>query len=503
MIFHSIRWRLQLWLAFLLVCVLTGFGVAVYQLQRINQLDLIDQDLQRRVAALSAVLRARPPQEFGPVRLPFEEGRQRRDKVEPRRPPASGIPAELPSLTGLRERWLSELSLPAEVAMLFEGSDTNGFYYGLFSRGEVLLKRSANSPAIFPCPPRTAAALPQTRERGEWRESYYFTGLGECVVVGRSIAADRSALRRFALWLLAAGGTVLALGLGGGWYLTTRAIRPIDEISATAAKIAAGDLSQRINTADTDNELGRLAGVLNSTFARLEAAFAQQARFTADAAHELRTPVTVMLTHTQNALATECPSEDHREAFAACQRAAQRMRRLIESLLQLARLDAGQEPMRREPFDLSQAAGECVALIRPLAAERSIEVECDLPPVTCIGDAERIGQVVTNLLTNAIQYNHPRGRVLLRARAEHGLAVLSVSDTGPGIAAEDLPHVFERFYRADKSRSTAAGRTGLGLAISKAIVEAHGGALEVSSSPGAGTTFTLRLPLGQPAAGGA
>src|SRR5204863_7102849 len=142
-----------------------------------------------------------------------------------------------------------------------------------------------------------------------------------------------------------------------------------------------GDLSQRINASDTDNELGRLASVLNSTFSRLEAAFAQQARFTGDAAHELRTPITVILTHTQNGLAGECPNDEHREAFEACQRAAQRMRRLTESLLQLARLDAGQEPMKRERFDLSRTAKDCVEMLRPLADERGIEIDADFSSV--------------------------------------------------------------------------------------------------------------------------
>jgi heavy metal sensor kinase len=500
MILHSIRWRLQLWLAFLLAGVLTGFGLAVYQLQRLSQLDQMDQELERRVAALSAVLRGRLPMDFGPSRPPFEEGPAGREPSGPRRPPPLGFPPDFLRPGGPRERWMSgrEISLPLEVAALFDEANTNSFYYGLYSRSGELFKQSTNAPADLPLPARVAATLPRTRERGDLREAYYFTGLGECVLVGRSIATDLAALHRFALWLLAAGGTVLALGLGGGWWLTTRAIRPIDEISATAAKIAAGDLSQRINAADTDNELGRLAGVLNSTFSRLDAAFAQQARFTADAAHELRTPVTVMLTHTQNALASECPSDEHREAFEACQRAAQRMRRLIESLLQLARLDAGQEPLQHEPFDVSRTAQECVELVRPLAAGRGIEIQCDLSPVQCVGDAERVGQVLTNLLTNAIQYNHERGRVHLRASLDNNTALLTVSDTGPGIAAENLPHVFERFYRADQSRSTAAGRTGLGLAISKAIVEAHGGTLEVTSQPGAGTTFTLRLPVASP-----
>jgi len=314
-------------------------------------------------------------------------------------------------------------------------------------------------------------------------------------LVGRSMAPDLAAMRRLAFWLVAAGGAVLVLGLAGGWWLATRAIAPIDDISSTALKIAGGDLSHRINIADTESELGRLAGVLNSTFARLEAAFANQARFTADASHELRTPVSVILSQAQTTLSRDRSGVEYRQTLEACQRAAGRMRRLIESLLELARLDAGQEPMRREPFDLARIARESIELVRPLASERQIDIQSDLRAVHCVGDAERIGQVLTNLLTNAIQYNRERGRVTVSTRADNGAAWLTVGDTGNGIPAEALPHIFERFYRADESRSGARGGTGLGLAICRAIVDAHSGRLEVSTTPGEGSAFTVKLPV--------
>jgi signal transduction histidine kinase len=142
---------------------------------------------------------------------------------------------------------------------------------------------------------------------------------------------------------------------------------------------------------------------------------------------------------------------------------------------------------------LSKAAQDCVDLIRPLADERGLKVHCELPPIECHGDAERLAQVITNLLANAVQYNKTNGEVGISAKLQGSMILLTVSDTGPGISTEDLPHVFERFYRADSSRSS--GQTGLGLAISKAIVEAHGGSIEVSSRLGAGTTFTVVLPV--------
>ena len=302
-----------------------------------------------------------------------------------------------------------------------------------------------------------------------------------------------AALHRLALWLSLLGGGVWLLGLAGGWWLSTRAIRPIEEISATAAKIATGDLSHRINTARTDDELGRLAVVLNSTFARLDAAFTQQAQFTSDASHELRTPLSVILMQTQTALSRERSPEAYRETLEACQRAAQRMRRLIASLLELARLDAGQEPLLQSRFDLGPIAGQALELLAPLAAERGVTVHQELAHAPCRGDADRVAQVVTNVVSNAILQQRSNGHVWVETKREGRFSVVTVADDGPGISSEDLPRIFERFYRADKSRTGTTGGTGLGLAISKAIVEAHGGSIEVASLPGQGATFTVRF----------
>ncbi|MEO6788850.1 MAG: HAMP domain-containing sensor histidine kinase, partial [Chthoniobacteraceae bacterium] len=194
----------------------------------------------------------------------------------------------------------------------------------------------------------------------------------------------------------------------------------------------------------------------------------------------------------QSALARERPAADYRETLEACQRATQRMRRLVESLLALARLDAGQEPLHRAECDLARIVTDCLELIRPLAAARRIQIHTDLPETIFEGDLERLSQVVTNLLGNAIDYNHDGGEIRVVTQRENGTAMLSVSNTGPGISAEDLPHIFERFHRADKAR--AAGHSGLGLAITRAIVEAHGGSIHAASEEGKGATFAVRLP---------
>lgn len=505
MIFSSIRWRLQIWYGVILVAVLSGFGITAYQLERGHVFRQVDDELQRRAGMLANTLR-QPGRNGGrPFDGPPEDG------GPPDAPPGdrdfgNGPPGQLPPP--------KDFHPPPQVASQFDETDTNGFYYVIWRRDGVELARSSNAPALagksFPIPVQSAPAnrvngvagppellrggpLPPVMA-GMFREFLVVTPPGERVLVGRLIAAELSDLRHTAFWLTGVGGAILLLGLAGGWRLASRAIRPIEDISATAVKISAGDLSQRINVAETESELGRLAGVLNSTFARLDAAFAQQRQFTSDAAHELRTPVTVMLTQTQTSLNRERSAAEYREAVESCQRAAQRMRRLIESLLELARLDAGQQAMKRMPFDLAQTARDCATLVGPLADGRHIKIVCDAPPLNCMGDPDRLSQVVTNLLTNAITYNKENGEVRISGAANNGSVTLTVSDTGIGISAEDLPRVFDRFYRADKSRTS--GHTGLGLAISKAIVEAHGGALEVSSEPDVGTLFTVWLPAG-------
>jgi two-component system, OmpR family, sensor kinase len=498
---HSIRWRLQSWLAFLLVCVLTGFGFTVYQLQRVNQINQIDDELAGRVAALNLAVRGGPgPLDRGPGREPFDRPpppmRQRPNAPSTDAPPMSrerfeGPP---PGRPGRIRPGFREIKLSAEVAGLFDEGRTNGFYFAIWSSDGVLLKRSANAPATVPLPAHLGGdTRTHTRMRGGLREAFQFTEMEDCVLAGRSMTEDFQAHRRFAFVLLAAGGAVLALGLGGGWWLTTRAIHPIEQISAAASRISAGSLSERVAVEDPKNELGRLAGVLNSTFARLEAAFAQQKQFTADASHELRTPLAVIISEAQTTLARERSPAEYRETIETCLEAAQQMRRLAQSLLELARIDAGQENIERKHFDLAEQARASAELVRPLARERGLKFSSDLGPAQVFGDPERIGQVITNLLTNAIHYNNEHGEIRVATGAQGDAAILTVTGAGRGIAPEDLPHIFERFYRADKSR--AHGQSGLGLAICKAIVDAHGGTIEVFSKPGEGAAFIVRLPV--------
>ena len=474
MILKSIKWRLQAWHGFLLVCLVSGLMFGFYTFERRVRLQAIDNNLREKLTPLLPKLA--PPGGRG-------EGERRRppppDGPPPFGRPEDGRPLDFPP----RERSFD----PGAFEM-------PGFYYIAWSSQRGRLAGSTDAPKDIPLPEFNAREGSVLRTRGEFRELIHAVPTGTRVLIGTSLATTLRELHQLAATLTLIGLGIVITGSAVGWWLAVRALRPIADISSAATKIAAGDLSKRINTSEAESELGQLATVLNSTFARLETAFAQQQQFTSDAAHELRTPVSVIVTQTQSTLNRERSPED-RETLEACQRAAQRMRRLIESLLELARFDTGQETLRRAPFDLANTVRDCVELIEPLAKQRAIMIQHDLSPCETLGDSERLAQVVTNLLSNAVNHNKPGGEIRVATRWVNGTAVLTVSDNGPGITPEHLPRIFERFYRADTARTSTQGRSGLGLAISKAIVEAHGGSIDVQSQLGNGSTFTVRLPL--------
>ncbi len=508
----SIRWRVQLWLTALLALVLSGFGFSVYQLYRTTRFGQLDEELDRRVTAFASDIRKpppmpdmlrRPPRSFQAPRheAPGGAGKPIADSPDPnaeRFGRERGFPRSLGPGADRSPPPFREIELSPGTMSLFDGNQTNGFYYILWSRENTVIKAASNAPPTVPFPGRAPAAAGIVRRmRGDYREASVTTEWGEVVMVGRSVAGDLVALRRFAGYVVLAGLAVMVVGVGGGWLLADRAIRPVAAISAAADRIAGGNLAERIDLSETDSELGRLGGVLNNTFARLEGAFAQQKQFTGDASHELRTPLAVMISEAQGTLARERTAAEYREALENCLATAQQMRRLTQSLLELARLDEGREHLANETLDLAVLARVSAEQIRPLVESRGIAIVCDLPPSLVTGDGTRLSQVLDNLLSNAITHNRDHREIRLSCRKESGAVVVSVSDTGAGIAANDLPHVFRRFYLGGKARtgSGAEGHAGLGLSIAKAVVEAHGGEITVVSKPGSETTFTVRLPL--------
>jgi len=488
-LFKSIRWRVQLWHGLILLAVLSAFEYTSYYLARENRFRLVDHELQRQAIFLVGSLRNSVYRNESRDAV----GEAISGELPPGFYTAPAKPGGVPDINQAPSGDSLDPNREAEHQAFLGGKNQSGFYYVFWKPDNMVWLRSNTGPADIPISPVSTPPGFYHRARGDLREQIISTRVGLRVLVGRSIAGDLADLRRQAWVHLAVGGAVLLLGLAGGWWVATRAIQPIKDISAAAEKIRSGALAERINVSDTDSELGHLAKLLNTTFDQLQAAFNRQAQFTADASHELRTPVSVVLAQTQSALARERTAAEYREALEACQRSAQRMRHLTDSLLVLARLDSGGQPAQQILCALDCVAQAAVDSLRPLAAEHGVSLQVELKDAPCVGDAEQLGQVVTNLVSNAIYYNRPRGEVRVTVSAEDGAAVLTVSDNGQGIAPEDLPHIFERFYRADKTRSYANGRIGLGLAITKAIVEGHRGTICASSVIGVGSAFTVRL----------
>ncbi|MES2660552.1 MAG: HAMP domain-containing sensor histidine kinase [Verrucomicrobiota bacterium] len=467
----SIRWRIQSWHGTLLLAMCAGFGFTAYQLEKSNTLRHADQELDIRLSTLTSTLGqggggGGPPGE----RPPPPDGR--------RPPPGEGPP-------GFRS---------SAVTGLFETKGSEPFYYQVWTRRNTLLAKSPSAPAGIPQPANAGNPDRTIRTRAGMREFYMFTPPGECLLVGRSMAGVDRELRELAWKLTGVGLAVLAFGLIVGWWIATRALRPISQISAAATRIARGNLKERIRTSETESELGKLASLLDDTFQRLDAAFEEQARFTSDAAHELRTPVSIILAQSQLVLSRERSAEDYREAIIISQRAATRMHGLIESLLQLAVLDASEKPADLQPCDLAEIATEQLSMLHSVAEEKEISIISGFSPAPCVANAGHLTQIVVNLVTNAVKFSPAGSEIHVTTTVENGSAKLTVRDNGPGISTDHLPHLFERFYRADSSRNRATGGAGLGLAICKRIAEAHGGRISVESIVGKGSTFILAIP---------
>jgi two-component system OmpR family sensor kinase len=506
-VFRSIRWTLQLWHAAILGTALASFGTALYMVVSRTELGRVDAELERAARVLAGGPGRPVPGEGdrGERRMPLLEKNAFRgpDAWEPDRlqAPLRAGPPRRPGGPPLRpfEQWWTQL--PSDLLQRVGLNEQDQPYFTVWGlRGEILRASSPSldvpAPDDGPAPaPGGSVGDPEFRQRGVLREVILPGPFGTTILVGKSLRSEEAALRQLRWTLLGAGAGVMAIGLCGGGLLSRRVTRPIRAISETARAISASDLSRRIPVGQADSELDSLAQTLNETFARLESAFERQVRFTADASHELRTPLSIIHSHAELALTRDRAAPEYKQALETCLRAAKRTRSLVDALLVLARADAGKLDLQPERFDLRDAAQESLAMVEARARERQVTVETDLQAVEVHADRTRILQLLTNLLVNAIQYNREGGRVVLTIGPEGTQAVLQVADTGVGIAAQDQPHVFERFFRADKARSREAGGSGLGLAICQSIVAAHQGSITFTSQPGSGTTFVVRLPM--------
>jgi signal transduction histidine kinase len=333
-----------------------------------------------------------------------------------------------------------------------------------------------------------------------------------CSLDGRCATIDYFQAREFARLLnsvtltklrnysFGALGVLFVASLGVGWVVAGRVLRPIGRITAVARDIQATDLSRRIELPGPDDELKQLADTFDAMLARLDAAFAAQRQFVADASHELRNPLAIIRTNVDVALADpRADPDDLRHTIVVVRRASDRMARLVDDLLALARR---QEPiLEHEPVDLGAAIVEASDDFMVPAAAREIVLDRAIAPgVIVIGDRDALKRAVANLLENAVRLAPAGSRIRLATGSEGDRAWIAVADEGPGIAPEDQAHVFDRFWRADKGRARADGGTGLGLAIVRQIAESHGGQVRLQSKPGVGSSFVIWLPVAPAAA---
>lgn len=303
-------------------------------------------------------------------------------------------------------------------------------------------------------------------------------------------ALDRAlkSVRTFSLvgapLLLAAAGLL-------GLLVAKRSLKPIERIIVSAKVVASGDLSARISPAPSRDEVGALTEMLNEMLNKLEASFLREKRFASDASHELRTPVSVIMAYAETLAGEESQNEDARQSVQTILGEAQRMRRMISQLLMVTRGDEGRYPVAMEKMDMAEVVRAVSAQMQSMADERGITLELDAQSAQLTGDQSLLTQLTLNLIENAIKYGAPGGHVRIGSRTERGACHLQVSDDGPGIPSEHLPHIYERFYRVDSARDRTG--SGLGLSIVRWIVDLHRGTIQVASSAD-GTRFDVSLP---------
>jgi heavy metal sensor kinase len=308
--------------------------------------------------------------------------------------------------------------------------------------------------------------------------------------VGTSIAGVEHTLDLLRLLLLSLSPLVIAIACAGGWWLSGRALKPVKDITAAALNISIENLSRRLPVPATGDELADLTVVLNSMLARLESAVKTLSQFVADASHEFRTPLAVIRTTAELALRRARSPEAYRDSLQEIAVEAERMTVLVEDLLILARSDAGVADMPLSPLDLSEVLEDVLAEVRNLAEFRRIQVKPILDKAMISGNRPALHRAFLVLLDNALKYSAEGGEVMVTLSDSS----IEIKDFGIGISTEDLPHIFKRFYQADRARSQ--GGYGLGLSLAETIVKAHGGSIEVSSIPGEGSSF--RVILNQP-----
>lgn len=451
----SIRWRLTLWNTAALAVLLLIVGLLVYGLLRHAMLEQIDRVLIEQFHELEHDLH-------------IVEG------------PESRI-----------RHWIEEFHEHVGALCVVYGTG------GVVARTEQMAAQSV--------PDRPGTATDDSRF-----DSRRIPLIGRQRVLTRSLDANgnrfvvvlmlpmdkvHEELRGLAAVLLAVLPLSLLLAGVIGYALARRALAPVERIRRDTDEITAERLSQRLDVPNPSDELGRLAQTINAMIARLQQSFAEVRRFTADASHELRTPISVIRAEAEVAMQRPPDAEEFQTLAGSILEECEHLTKLTDQLLTLSREDAGLVPLESQLVDLARLVGGATETMRPLAEVKQQTLTLDARTEAVVtGDADRLREVLYNLLDNAIKYTPSAGRIEVTISEQADMIAVAVRDTGIGIDADHLPRVFDRFYRVDKSRSREAGGTGLGLSIVQSIVSTHGGRVDIASPSGEGTTCTVLFP---------
>ncbi len=466
----SIRLRLTLWYVLLLAALLITFSGALYAMLSFSLLNEVDRRVQIRASEVSTSLATALEVQTEPRVFLLRGGRLTLPAADTFATP--GVFVQVSTLEGValsRSENLGAQTLVVSTAALALVAQGNSVYANV-TKDRVPLR---------------VLIVPLT-VRGQ---------VVAAVIVAESLQGVSETLQRLGVLLIL--GIIVGLGVAGvvGAILAHAALAPIDRITQTAHTIArSNDLTRRIQTKPTQDEVGRLAATFNAMLERIEELFRAQQRFVADVSHELRSPLTTIRGNLDLLRRGEREdTETRQETLAVIEAEAARMQRLVQDLLLLAQADAG-VPLEQRVVELDTLLLDVFRQVRLNAANIHVSLGSE-DQIQVIGDADRLKQLFLNLMNNAIQYTPSDGQVTLSFAREGEWARVVVADTGIGIPPQDLPRIFDRFYRVDKARAREKGGTGLGLAICKWIAEAHGGRIEAQSQVGKGSSFTVWLPL--------
>jgi heavy metal sensor kinase len=477
----SLRARLSLWNGAVLSVFVVGLALVAYALLRYAAVSQVDRALHEQAEAIVRAIRgAEALNPFAPdaaIGATLSSFREHDSAISILDPSGNRVRTALVVPNDRLER--------EHAPLLLDGADS--------LRIDTALARHPGRPTAFTVLVRNGEVRVRATRLILAHKSY-------SVVIVQSLAELNALFARVRVVAFTAFPVALLLAAAGGHLIARRGLVPVAEMSRQAARIGAANLHERLAPGRADDELGRLATTFNALLDRVDQAFSDQRRFMADASHELRTPVAIIRGEADVALSSDQRSPDeYREALGIIRDGSLRLSHTVNDLFLLARADAGQAPLRVVPFYLDELIVECARSVRSLAntsAFNVVVVPCDEVPY--VGDEQLLARAIFNLIDNAIKHSSGNGTARLELRADDIWYRLTVSDTGPGIPQSAQPHIFDRFFRVDVSRSRSAsldgGGSGLGLSIARWIAETHAGWLELVCSSPEGTTFEMVLP---------